>query len=105
MSFSRQPQRTSIGQHEEAVLWFQREIEAGRDQSSRPLQSRSGAGSGGIDLRRRGPSPQPGLLLNPQFTVTQYPLANLPHGANIQAYLAGRKRIADGMRKAGVPEE
>jgi hypothetical protein len=43
-----------------------------------------------------------GLALNPNFTICRF-RAGAP--SDNPTFLAQRKRIYDGMRKAGVPEE
>ena len=42
-----------------------------------------------------------GLALDPAFTIARFQA--FPFGDN-PTYLAGRERIVDGMRKAGLPE-
>jgi hypothetical protein len=44
---------------------------------------------------------QAGLALNPSFTIRRY-RTNTP--SNHPVYLAGRERVYEGMRMAGVPE-
>jgi len=44
---------------------------------------------------------QAGLALNPNFTIRRYS-TNTP--SNHPVYLAGRERVIEGMRLAGVPE-
>jgi tetratricopeptide (TPR) repeat protein len=89
-----------IGQHEEAVVWFQRSIEASR---TNPVAHFNLAAALALmdRLDEARAAAAAGLALNPQFTVARFlgsPWSDHP------AYLAGRKLIAEGMRKAGVPE-
>jgi hypothetical protein len=44
---------------------------------------------------------QSGLALNPSFTIRRY-RTNTP--SNHPVYLAGRERVCEGLRTAGVPE-
>ena len=46
---------------------------------------------------------QAGLALDPSFTIRRFRAPRM-HRATIRPYLAGRERIYEGMRLAGVPE-
>ena len=90
-----------VGRHEEAVVWFQRSIEASR--TNPVAHFNLAAALALVDrLEEARAAAAAGLALNPQFTVARY--LGSPWSDN-PAYLAGRKRIADGLRKAGVPEQ
>ena len=54
-----------------------------------------------VDSMRRGPPLKTGLALIPDFTLRRF-RAVAP--SDNPMFLAGRERIYDGMRKAGVPE-
>jgi len=45
---------------------------------------------------------QRGLALDPAFTIARYSAAAI---TDIPTYLAGKERLIDGLRKAGVPEQ
>lgn len=88
-----------LGQHEEAVGWLRRSIEANRNN---PM-SHFALASALAALDRLGEAQaagQAGLALNPQFTIARL-LATEPNWENDP----GRERFIEGLRKAGVPEE
>ena len=89
-----------LGADVEAVAWLRRSIEANRNY---PLPHFYLAAAlallGSLDEARA--AAQAGLVLNPTFTLRRYrSTASSDH----PAYLAGRERIYEGMRMAGVPE-
>jgi tetratricopeptide (TPR) repeat protein len=89
------------GCDEEAVLWLRRSIELNANaQTPYFLLAAALARLGHIDERRE--AARAGLELNPGFTIAR--LRSQTFSDN-PIYLAGRERIYDGLRKAGLPEE
>jgi len=88
------------GRHEEAVAWFRRSIEDNRANPSVHFHlAASLALMGRLEEARAAATA--GLALDPAFTIARFQA--FPFGDN-PTYLAGRKLIVDGMRKAGLPE-
>ena len=89
-----------LGADAEAVAWLRRGIEANRNY---PLAHFYLAAAlallGELDEARA--AAQAGLALNPTFTIRRF-RADAP--SDNPTYLAGRERIYEGMRMAGVPE-
>ncbi|MGY4359145.1 TolB-like protein/Tfp pilus assembly protein PilF [Bradyrhizobium sp. i1.3.1] len=89
-----------LGADVEAVAWLRRSIEANRNH---PLPHYYLAAAlsllGSPDEARA--AAQAGLVLNPTFTLRRY-RARVTN--DHPAYLAGRERVYEGMRMAGVPE-
>jgi tetratricopeptide (TPR) repeat protein len=83
-----------------AVAWLRRSIEANRNH---PLPHYYLAAAlsllGSPDEARA--AAQAGLVLNPTFTLRRY---RARVTSDHPAYLAGRERVYEGMRMAGVPE-
>jgi TolB-like protein len=92
--------RLHLGDDEIALAWLRRGIEANRNY---PLMHFALAAAlarlGALDEARA--ATQAGLALDPDFTIRRY-RASSPN-AN-PTFLAGRERIYEGMRMAGVPE-
>jgi tetratricopeptide (TPR) repeat protein len=87
--------------NEEAVSWFRRSIEANRNHPFAHFALAAAlAQLGRLDEAR--PAAQAGLVIHPDFTIRRYRASGW---SNKTAYLAGRSRIYEGMRLAGVPEE
>jgi TolB-like protein/class 3 adenylate cyclase len=93
--------KNRLGSYEQAVAWFRRAIEANRNY---PLPNFELAAAlaqlGRLDEGRS--AVKAGLALNPTFTIARFSAGSL---SVISTYLAGRARIIDGMREAGLPEE
>jgi TolB-like protein len=89
------------GCNEEAVAWLNRSIGLNRNHPT-PHCLLAGALAllGRIEEARE--AAQHGLDLNPSFTVARYRSSGF---GNNPVYLAGRERMCEGMRVAGVPEE
>src|SRR5882762_8086909 len=89
-----------LGADVEAVAWLRRSIEANRNH---PLPHFILAAAlsllGSPDEARA--AAQAGLVLNPTFTVRRY---RARVASDHPAYLAGRERVYEAMRIAGVPE-
>ena len=92
--------KLQLGADAEAVAWLRRSIEANRNH---PLAHFYLAAAlallGALDEARA--AAQAGLALNPSFTIRRF-RANA--SSDNPTYLAGRERIYEGMRMAGVPE-
>ena len=89
-----------LGADAEAVAWLRRSIEANRNHPV-PHCYLSAALSllGSPDEARA--AAQVGLVLNPTFTLRRY---RARVASDHPAYLAGRERVYEGMRMAGIPE-
>jgi TolB-like protein len=84
----------------EAVTWFRRSIEANRNHPFVHFVLASAlAQLGSINEARA--AVHAGLVLHPGFTIRRY---RASAWSDHPAYLAGRERIYEGMRMAGVPE-
>ena len=92
--------KLQLDANEEAVTWFRRSIEANRNHAFAHFALAAAlAQLGCLDEARA--AVQAGLVLHPDFTIRRY-RTNV-WSSNL-AYLAGRERIYEGMRLAGVPE-
>ena len=91
-----------IGRDEEAILWLRRSVEANRNNPmSHVFLSAALAILGRLDEART--AARAALALNPQLTVARF-LGFFAHFSDNSINLAGRDRIIEGVRKAGVPE-
>ena len=92
--------KSQLGADEEAVAWFRRGIDANRNFAGGHFFLASAlALLGRLDEARA--AVQAGLALDPTFTVRRY---RSGLSTDNPTYLAGRERMYEGMRKAGVPE-
>lgn len=84
----------------EAVSWLRRSIEANRNF---PLAHFCLAGALGLlgVLDEARTAAKAGLALDPDFTIRRL---RSTRRSNNPTYLAGRDRLCEGMRIAGVPE-
>jgi TolB-like protein/Tfp pilus assembly protein PilF len=90
-----------LGADAEAAAWLRRSIEANRNHPVVHCYLAAAlALLGSLDEARA--AAQAGLVLNPTFTLCRY---RARVTSDHPAYLAGRERICEGMRMAGVPEE
>jgi TolB-like protein/Flp pilus assembly protein TadD len=88
------------GADAEAMVWLRRSLEANRNYPSAHFYLAAAlAHIGELDEARA--TAQAGLALNPSFSIRRY-RTNTP--SNHPVYLAGRERLIEGMRLAGVPE-
>ena len=88
------------GADAEAIVWLRRSLEANRNHPNAHFYlSAVLAHAGELDEARA--TAQAGLALYPSFTIRRY-RTNTP--SNHPVYLAGRERVYEGMRMAGVPE-
>jgi TolB-like protein len=87
------------GADAEAIVWLRRSLEVNRNSIAHFYLAAVLAHVGELDEARA--TVQAGLALNPSFTIRRY-RTNTP--SNHPAYLAGRERVYEGLRMAGVPE-
>jgi len=92
--------KLQLGNDEEAVAWLRRSIEANRNYSpSFHFLAAALARLGRLDEARE--VAKAGTALNPAFSLRRFRSAAV---SDNPIYLAGRERLIDGMRMAGVPE-
>ena len=90
-----------IGAEAEAVAWFRRSIEANRSfHIAHFFLGAALARLGHLDQARA--AVRAGLAIDPRFTLRRF-RTNVPPSDD-PAYLAGRERMHEGLRIAGVPE-
>jgi tetratricopeptide (TPR) repeat protein len=88
------------GADAEALVWLRRSLEANRNYPNAHFHLAAVlALIGELDEARA--AAQAGLALNPSFSIRRY-RTNSP--SNHPVYLAGRERVCEGLRLAGVPE-
>jgi TolB-like protein len=84
----------------EAIVWLRRSLEANRNYPNAHFYLAAVlAHVGELDEARA--TAQAGLALNPSFSIRRYRTSN---PSNHPVYLAGRQRVYEGLRMAGVPE-
>jgi TolB-like protein/class 3 adenylate cyclase len=89
-----------LGRDEEAVAWLNRSVELSPSMpQAHFLLAAAFARLDALEDARE--AARAGLELNPSFTISQY--RSSPFSDN-PVYLAGRERIYEGLRLAGVPE-
>jgi tetratricopeptide (TPR) repeat protein len=88
------------GADAEALVWLRRSLEANRNYPNAHFYLAAVLAQVG-ELDEARATAQAGLALNPSFTIRRY-RTNTP--SKHPVYLAGRERIIEGMRLAGVPE-
>ena len=92
--------KSQLGADAETVTWLRRSIEANRNVPYAHFNLAAAlALLGRFDEARA--AAQVGLALDPRFTIRRF-RRNL--SSNNPTYLAGRERVYNGMRLAGVPE-
>ena len=92
-----------LGSWEQAVSWCRRAIEANRNNPQTYFNLAAAlAQVGRLDEARS--AVKAGLALNPIYSVSHARAARRAVSDD-PTYLAGRERILEGMRKAGVPEQ
>jgi TolB-like protein len=93
--------KDSLGRYEEAVAWQRRSIESnGNNPTSHFHLAAALSHLGRLEEARA--AARVGLALDPRFTIASFRAANIL--SDTPAHLAWRKRLCEGMRKAGVPE-
>ena len=91
-----------LGSHEEAIVWLRRSIEANRNNPlSHVFLAAALAVLGRPDEARA--AARAALSLNPQLTIARFEVFFAQFSEN-QINLAGRDRIIEGVRTAGVPD-
>jgi TolB-like protein/class 3 adenylate cyclase/Flp pilus assembly protein TadD len=92
--------KVQLGADAEAVSWMRRGLDANRNQSLAHFQLAAAvARLGKLDEGRA--AVKSGLALDPRFTILRF-RADAP--SDNPSYVAGRERLVEGMRLAGVPE-
>jgi TolB-like protein/class 3 adenylate cyclase len=92
--------KVQLGADAEAVTWFRRSLEANRNYPLAHFGLAAVLALLGSRDQARAVA-KAGLALDPSFTIRRYRLGAPSDNAT---YLAGRKRVYEGMRMAGVPE-
>ncbi len=88
------------GADAEAIVWLRRSLEANRNHPGAHFNLAAALALGG-ELDEARATVQAGLALNPSFTIRRH-RTNTP--SNHPVYLAGRERVYEALRTAGVPE-
>jgi TolB-like protein len=88
------------GADAEAVAWLRRSVEANRNYPLSQFYLAAALANLG-ELDEANATARAGLALHPGFTISRY---RASAGCDHPAYLAGRERTYEGLRKAGVPE-
>jgi len=88
------------GADAEALVWLRRSLEANRNYPGAHFNLAAALALVG-ELDEARATAQAGLALNPSFTIRRY-RTNTP--SNHPVYLAGRERVYEGLRLAGVRE-
>jgi TolB-like protein/tetratricopeptide (TPR) repeat protein len=92
--------KVQLNDDPEAVVWFRRGLEANRNFSVAHFHLAAAlARLGELDQARA--AAQAGLAFDPTFTIRRF---RTIHMGDDPAFLAGRKRIYEGLRLAGLPE-
>jgi TolB-like protein/class 3 adenylate cyclase len=92
--------KMQVGADAEAVVWLRRSIEANRNFPPAHLWLAAALGLLGARDEARS-SAKMGLALDPNFTISRL---HATKASDNRKYLAGRERVLEGMRLAGVPE-
>ena len=91
----------ALGRDEEAVAWLNRSIELNPNSPvAHFCLAAALARLGRLEEARE--AARAGLELNPGFTIARFRSSTF---SDNPVYLAGRERVYEGMRKAGMPEE
>jgi tetratricopeptide (TPR) repeat protein len=88
------------GADAEAIVWLRRSLEANRNHPSSHFNLAAALALVG-ELDEARATVQAGLALNPSFTIRRV-RTNTPSSHPV--YLAGRERVCEALRMAGVPE-
>jgi TolB-like protein/class 3 adenylate cyclase len=92
--------KIQVGADAEAAAWLRRSIEANRNFSPAHFWLAAALGLlGALDEARS--AARAGLALDPSFTISRVLRSQASDNTK---YLAGRERVCEGMRLAGVPE-
>jgi len=94
--------KAQLGADAEAILWMRRGLDANRNYSTGHFDLAAVlARLGRLDEARA--SVNAGLALDPRFTIRRFRDVTYANSDN-PTYRAGRERLIEGMRLAGVPE-
>jgi tetratricopeptide (TPR) repeat protein len=94
--------KAQVGADAEAIIWLRRGLDANRNYSVTHLDLAAVlARLGRLDEARAFVNA--GLALDPRFTIRRYRDVTFANSDN-PTYRAGRERLIEGMRLAGVPE-
>jgi TolB-like protein len=94
--------KAQLGADAEAVIWMRRGLDANRNYSATHFDLAAVlARLGELDEARAAVNA--GLALDPRFTIRHYRDVTFANSDN-PTYRAGRERLIEGMRMAGVPE-
>jgi TolB-like protein/Flp pilus assembly protein TadD len=94
--------KVQLGADAEAVVWMRRSLDANRNYSATHFDLAGLlARLGRLDEARA--SVRTGLALDPRFTIRRYRDVTFANSDD-PTYRAGRERLIEGMRMAGVPE-
>jgi hypothetical protein len=94
--------KAQLGADAEAVIWMRRSLDANRNYSATHFGLAAAlARLGRLDEARAFVNA--GLALDPRFTIRRYRDVTYSNSDN-PTYRAGRERLIEGMRLAGVPE-
>ena len=94
--------KAQLGADAEAVIWMRRGLDANRNYSVTHFDLAAVlARLGKLDEARAAVNA--GLALDPRFTIRRYRDVTYANSDN-PTYRAGRERLIEGMRLAGVPE-
>ncbi len=92
--------KMQLGAYDEAVAWLRRSIEANRNFPNSHFALAAALGLlGAVDEART--AAKAALMLNPGFTIRRLRASGF---SDNPTYLAGRERLYEGLRLAGVPE-
>jgi tetratricopeptide (TPR) repeat protein len=95
--------KAQLGADADAVIWMRRGLDANRNYSVTHFDLAAVlARVGKLDEARA--AVKAGLALDPRFTIRRYRDVTYSNSDNL-TYRAGRERLIEGMRLAGVPEE
>jgi tetratricopeptide (TPR) repeat protein len=93
--------KDSLGRYEEAVAWQRRSIESNGNYPTSHFHLAAALSHLGR-LEEARAAARAGLALYPQFTIASFVAGNKL--SDSPAFLSWRERLADGLRKADVPE-
>jgi tetratricopeptide (TPR) repeat protein len=94
--------KAQLGANAEAVVWLRRSLDANRNYSVTYFDLAAALARVGKLAEARA-AVNAGLALDPSFTIRRYRDVTYANSDN-PTYRAGRKRLIEGMRLAGVPE-
>ena len=92
--------KIQVGADAEAVAWLRRSIEANRNFPPAHFWFAAALGLLGL-LDEARSAVKVGLAVDPSFTISRLLVTQ---SSDNTKYLAGRERVCEGMRMAGVPE-